>query len=67
MKTNMGSADRIIRGILGIGILAAGYYFKSWFGLVGFVPLVTAIVGSCPGYLPFGISTRRGREAGGQA
>jgi hypothetical protein len=59
MKTNMGSADRIIRGILGIGILAAGYYFKSWFGLIGLVPLVTAFLGWCPAYLPFGLSTRR--------
>jgi hypothetical protein len=59
MKTNMGSADRVIRGILGIGILAVGYYFKSWFGLIGLVPLVTATLGCCPGYLPFGISTCR--------
>lgn len=59
MKTNMGSADRVIRGILGIGILAAGYYFKSWFGLVGLIPLATAIVGWCPGYVPFGLSTCR--------
>jgi hypothetical protein len=59
MNTNMGSADRIIRGIIGVAILAAGYYYKSWFGLIGLIPLGTAILSWCPGYLPFGISTCR--------
>ena len=59
MTKNMGSADRIIRGVVGIFILAAGYYFKSWWGLVGLVPLATALISCCPAYLPFGISTCR--------
>jgi hypothetical protein len=59
MKKNMGSADRVIRGILGVAILAAGYYYQSWFGLIGLVPLATAFVSCCPAYLPFGISTCR--------
>lgn len=59
MKKNMGSADRVIRGILGVAILAAGYYYKSWFGLIGLIPLATASLSWCPGYLPFGISTCR--------
>jgi hypothetical protein len=58
MKQNMGTTDRVIRGILGVAILAAGYYFKSWFGLIGLVPLATALVSWCPAYLPFGLSTR---------
>jgi len=57
MKTNIGSIDRVIRIIVGIGILGAGYYYKSWWGLVGIVPLLTAFVGFCPAYLPFGLST----------
>jgi hypothetical protein len=59
MTKNMGSADRVIRAVVGIGILVAGYYFKSWWGLVGLVPLTTALVSICPAYLPFGISTCR--------
>ena len=59
MKKNMGSADRVIRGILGVAILAAGYYYQSWFGLIGLVPLATAFISWCPAYLPFGISTGR--------
>jgi hypothetical protein len=57
MKTNIGSIDRVIRIIAGVGILGAGYYFKSWWGLVGIVPLLTAFVGFCPAYVPFGLST----------
>ena len=57
MKCNVGRTDKIIRAILGLGLLAAGGYFKSWWGLVGLVALLTAGIGFCPAYLPFGIST----------
>ena len=57
MKANIGGIDRIIRIIAGLAILGAGYYFKSWWGLVGVVPLLTAFVGFCPAYVPFGLST----------
>ncbi len=64
MKKNVGGADRVIRGAAGIAILAAGFYFKSWWGLVGLVPLATALISWCPAYLPFGISTCRMRAEG---
>lgn len=57
MTYNMGSTDRIIRGVVGIGVLGAGYYFQSLWGLIGLIPLVTALIGWCPSYVPFGIST----------
>jgi hypothetical protein len=59
MKRNMGSADRIVRIIVGLGIIGAGIYYQSWLGVIGIVPLATALVGWCPAYLPFGISTCR--------
>jgi hypothetical protein len=59
MKRNMGSTDRIVRTVVGVGIIAAGIYFKSWLGVIGIVPLATAFLGWCPAYLPFGISTCR--------
>jgi hypothetical protein len=59
MKSNMGKTDRIIRIIAGLAIGAAGIYFKSWWGLVGAVLLVTALIGWCPLYYPFRISTRK--------
>ena len=57
MKCNVGSADRIIRAAVGLGALAAGAYFHSWWGLAGLLPLATAIFRFCPAYLPLGIST----------
>ncbi|MEN9840261.1 MAG: hypothetical protein RL376_61 [Verrucomicrobiota bacterium] len=57
MKTNIGSLDRILRILAGLALLGAGLYFKSWWGLVGLVPLLTAAVRFCPAYLPLGLST----------
>jgi hypothetical protein len=59
MLQNIGTVDRIIRIIAGIAIGALGIAFHSWLGLLALVPLLTAGIGTCPIYLPFGISTRR--------
>jgi len=56
-KTNVGTADRVIRLILAAIVIAAGVYFQSWLGLIALVPLVTAFVRWCPAYAPFGMST----------
>ena len=57
MKPNVGSLDRILRYLAGLALLGAGFYFKSWWGLIGLGPLLTGIFRFCPGYLPFGLST----------
>ncbi len=57
MKTNMGSVDRVVRIILGLAILALGLIFHSWWGLIGILPILTALVGWCGLYTVFGIST----------
>ena len=61
---NVGSVDRVIRLVLGLVIIGVGYYYQSWWGAIGIVPIFTALVGWCPAYLPFGISTCRTRAAG---
>ncbi len=58
MKKNIGITDRWIRVVLGIAALAAGIYFKSWWGVLGLILLATALIRTCPLYLPFGISTQ---------
>ena len=63
MQNNVGKADRVFRIVAGIAIIAAGVYFGSWWGAIGALPLLTATIGWCPAYLPFGISTCRTREA----
>ncbi|UCD94796.1 MAG: DUF2892 domain-containing protein [Candidatus Zixiibacteriota bacterium] len=57
MKANVGSFDRIIRFLAGLVILAVGYSFGSWWGLIGLIPILTAFTGFCGLYIPFGIST----------
>jgi predicted PurR-regulated permease PerM len=67
MKLNMGTTDRIIR--LSIVAIIAILYFAGQLsgtvaivlGIVAAAFLVTSLVGWCPSYVPFGISTRKGR------
>jgi len=58
MKTNMGKIDRVLRAILGIGLISLAFVGpQTPWGWIGVIPLITALVGWCPAYLPFGIST----------
>lgn len=60
MKMNEGSLDRIIRVIIGIIILSLWFVLQGntkYLALIGFVPLLTALLGWCPLYLLFGINT----------
>lgn len=59
MQCNVGTTDRILRIIAGIGIMGAGYYFQNWWGVIGIVPVLTATFRWCPAYLPFGINTAK--------
>ncbi len=60
MKCNVGTTDRVIRIVLGIVILAAGYLYQSWWGLIGLLPLATGAIGWCGLYSLFHISTKKG-------
>lgn len=57
MKCNVGKVDKNIRIIAGAIILVVGFYFQSWWGLIGVIPLLTGIIGFCPVYVLFRIST----------
>jgi hypothetical protein len=63
LPQNEGTFDRIVRVILGATLLALVFVGpKSTWGLVGLLPLATGLLGSCPLYRPFGVSTRRPRS-----
>jgi hypothetical protein len=42
-----------------VAVGALGLAYHSWLGLLALVPLLTAGIGVCPIYLPFGLSTRK--------
>ena len=65
MKPNMGTVDRAVRVVIALAI-GALYFTGTISGTVGIVALVAAVVflgtsavGSCPAYLPLGLSTRK--------
>ena len=59
MKTNIGNFDRTIRVLLGVIIIGIGIFTASWWGLIGVVLILTALIGYCPLYAPFGIFTNK--------
>ena len=64
MRVNEAGWDRVLRVVLGLGLLAITVVGpKSMWGLVGVVPLLTGILGFCPLYHAFGFSTCAARPA----
>lgn len=60
MKANVGGIDRVLRVIVGLGLLSLFVILEGnakYFGLIGVVPLFTAVLGWCPAYTLFGISS----------
>ncbi len=68
MKKNIGKADQVIRVLVAIAI-GVLYFMNLISGTIAIVLLVlagifivTSIVGICPLYLPFGLSTCKKKE-----
>lgn len=60
MKANVGSVDKIVRLIIAAGLFSLFFILQDdlkWLGLIGIVPLVTALASWCPLYTVFGIKT----------
>jgi hypothetical protein len=60
MKANIGGIDKTLRILAGIVLLALVFVLEGnarWLGLIGIVPLATGLVGFCPAYALFGLST----------
>ncbi|MGC9291604.1 MAG: YgaP family membrane protein [Acidobacteriaceae bacterium] len=57
---NEGTADRVIRVVIGIAVLSLLWLLHGpahWFGLIGLIPLLTGLLGVCPMYSLLGIRT----------
>ena len=58
MQRNEGSLDRVLRVIAGLLLLSLVFVGpKTLWGLIGLVPLLTGLAGSCPIYTVFGLRT----------
>lgn len=68
MKQNMGSTDKFIRALVAV-IIALLYLANIISGTtalvlggIGLIMLLTSLIGFCPLYLPFGITTRKKKQ-----
>jgi hypothetical protein len=62
---NVGSTDKIIRIVLAIILFSLFFILQGnlrFIAILGFVPLITAIVGFCPIYTLLGISTGKAKK-----
>ena len=58
MTRNIGTIDRTLRIVVGLLLISLVFVGpQTGWGWLGLVPLATAIVGWCPPYALFGIST----------
>ncbi|CAN5923220.1 DUF2892 domain-containing protein [soil metagenome] len=58
LPRNEHSVERALRVIAGLALLSLVFVGpRTLWGLVGLVPLATGLLGSCPLYTLFGIST----------
>lgn len=65
MKQSMGAVDKVIRLVV-VAIIAALYFTGQItgtaaiiLGIIAVAFLVTSLIGWCPTYVPFGISTKK--------
>ena len=60
MKANVGGVDRVVRILIGLGLLSLVFILpgaERWWGLIGLVPLFTGVFRVCPAYGIFGVNT----------
>lgn len=58
LPRNEGVMDRVIRIIAGLALLSLVFFGpQTLWGLIGLIPLVTGLAGSCPAYRLLGLST----------
>jgi hypothetical protein len=57
MERNIGDKDKFVRMLLGFSIMGAGFYYQSWWGIIGMFVLATAMFKWCPPYTLLGVNT----------
>lgn len=58
LPTNEHPVERVLRILIGVGLLSIVFIGpKTLWGLIGVVPILTGLIGSCPLYTMLGMST----------
>lgn len=60
MKQNVGNIDKIIRIVAAIALFSLYFVLDGntkFVALIGLIPLLTALIGTCPLYSIFGMKT----------
>lgn len=56
--TNEGTIDRVLRVVVGLVLISLVFVGpQTPWGWIGLVPLLTGVIGFCPAYRIFGLST----------
>jgi len=62
MTGNMSNLDRLLRIIVGFGMVVVGFMLEGnaacLLGWLGLIPLLTGLVGTCPMYSFFGLNSK---------
>jgi hypothetical protein len=65
LKHNVRNLDRAIRAAFGLALLSLYFLLEGnsrWFGVIGFVPLITPALGTGPMYQMIGLNTWTARR-----
>jgi hypothetical protein len=60
MQCNVGNAEKVVRIIIGLGFFSLFYFLQGdarYWGLIGIIPIATALIGWCPISALLGINT----------
>lgn len=57
MKLNVGGIDRVLRILVGLGLVAWAAFGGPIWAWIGVAPLATGAIGFCPAYPLLGLNT----------
>ena len=60
MKPNIGKVERVVRIVVGLGVLSLAFVGpRTTWAYLGLLPVLSGVLGWCPPYALLGISTVR--------
>lgn len=57
MTKNIGKVDKVARIVVGVIFIVLGMMTGSWLGIIGIIPIATAVLNWCPFYTLLNMNT----------